>query len=138
MPQKSLTNIIKENILKMLNEIELQSPTSFQLYSDMNKEYIHILDNMFDMLSISEKEIKTKLNINDNMISSVGEMTENMTDVFLRCVDNYTEYLQTYAKTRSEMVRTYNKQMHTAINLYSQWVSNNSKWFDTYSNTGKC
>ncbi len=129
-----LTNTIKENTLRILKEIERQSPTHFQLYSDMYKEYIHILDNMFTMLSISEKEIKNKINIDDSIISNIGQNTKGMTETFLEYIDNYREYLHMYAKTHSEMVNTYNKQMHTAIGLYTQFVSNSAKWFNTYNN----
>lgn len=135
MPQKeeqmSLTDIIKENTSKVLKEVELQSPTHFQIYSDMYKEYMHTLDNMFSMLLLSEKEFIDKMNINPNAISEINRMTEKMTNSFLIHLDNYGDYLQLYAKSRSEMMRACDKHMHSAINLYTQIITNNSKWMNT-------
>lgn len=128
MPQNtSLNDIIKENTSRVFKEMELQSPAHFQMYSDMYKEYLHMLDNMFGMLVRSEKEFIDKMGINSNMVSEIGYVAEKMTDAFLIYLDNCGDCLHLYAKARSEMMRSYDRYMHRAIDVFEQTMTNNAK-----------
>ena len=43
----SIYNVWKENTSKIINKLELQIPSHFQIYSDMYKEYLRSINDIF-------------------------------------------------------------------------------------------
>ena len=131
----SFTDITKENVSKILRDLELQTPMHFQIYSDMYKEYLHMLDNMFGLFIHAEKEIIEDPGITDpKMVQVFDRMTRATTDQWLTYLDNYGEFLQLYAKTRTESTKAYDKYMHDMINAWTRMLEGSFKWTRSSNN----
>jgi len=44
----------------------MQIPSHFQIYSDMYKVYLHVIDDIFGTCVMSEEEFFEKMNMNKN------------------------------------------------------------------------
>lgn len=125
----SFTDITKEHTSRILKDLELQTPMHFQIYSDMYKEYLHMLDNVFGLLIHAEKKIIEDPGITDPRLVQVFEsMTRAATDQWLTHLDNYGEFLQWYAKTRTQGTKAYDKYMHDIINGWTRILEGSSKF----------
>jgi len=130
----SFTDIIKENTSRMLREMELQSPTHFQIYSDMYKEYLHVLDNVFGMLLLSERELLDRMagGADPGFLDRFGRSADRTTDHVLAQLDGYGDILQWYAKARSQGMKAFDRYMHSMIGAYSEALRGATWWAATY------
>ena len=126
----SFTDIIRENTSRMLREMELQSPTHFQIYSDMYKEYLHMLDNVFGMLLLSERELLDRVagGADPDFLDRFGRSAGRTTDRMLVQLDGYGDLLQWYAKARSQGMKAFDRYMHSMIGAYSEALRGASWW----------
>ncbi len=130
----SFTDIIKENTSRMLREMELQSPTHFQIYSDMYKEYLHMLDNVFGMLLLSERELLDRMagGADPGFLDRFGRSADRTTDHVLAQLDGYGDILQWYAKARSQGMKAFDRYMHSMIGAYSEALRGATWWAAVY------
>ena len=130
----SFTDIIKENTSRMLREMELQSPTHFQIYSDMYKEYLHMLDNVFGMLLFSERELLDRMagGADPGFLDRFGRSADRTTDHVLAQLDGYGDILQWYAKARSQGMKAFDRYMHSMIGAYSEALRGATWWVAAY------
>jgi len=126
----SFTDTIRENTSRMLREMELQSPTHFQIYSDMYKEYLHTLDNVFGMLLLSEREFLDRMagGADPGFLDRFGRSAGRTTDHVLAQLDGYGDLLQWYAKARSQGMKAFDRYMHSMIGAYSEALRGASWW----------
>jgi hypothetical protein len=56
----SVCNIFKDNTSKVIKKLEIQIPSHFQIYSDMYKEYLHVVDVFLEHVFYPKKNFLTK------------------------------------------------------------------------------
>lgn len=52
----SICDIMKSGTSEIIKKLEIQIPTYAQIYSDIYKEYLHTLDELYGVCYISEKD----------------------------------------------------------------------------------
>ena len=67
----SICDIFKDNTSRIINTLEMQIPSHFQIYSDMYKEYLHLINDIFGTCILSEKEFFDKMKIDNNLIKKL-------------------------------------------------------------------
>ncbi len=123
----SICNVWKGNTSKIINELELQIPSHFQIYSDMYKEYLRAIDNVFGTCVLSEKEFFDKLNIDPNFLKSLGKYSDFLSSISIKQIENYDNYLKWYSQMRSSGMQSYEEFIHTMMDSYSKTLTNLSK-----------
>ena len=58
----SVCDIMKGNTSEIIKKMEAQIPTYFQMHSDVYREFLHSMDDIFGTCFIAEKEFFDKLN----------------------------------------------------------------------------
>ncbi|MDE1770825.1 MAG: hypothetical protein KGI28_09805 [Thaumarchaeota archaeon] len=95
---------------EVIEKMESKIPTYVKLYSDLYKKYLHIMDNFCDTCNSNQKEVLSKIGINDASftifdvyLKSVKQMTLLQIDITESMIKNYVEYrlaaLDFYDKT---------------------------------------
>ena len=132
MPSEDLSvcDIFKGNTSKIINKLEMQIPTHYQIYSDMYKEYLHVMDDVFGTCVLSEKEFFDKMNLNKNMIKNIESYSNFVTEVWMKQIDNYENYLKWYSQMRISGMKTYDNFIHLMMDSYSKNLSNFTKNFE--------
>ncbi|MDH3313651.1 MAG: hypothetical protein OEM28_10965 [Nitrosopumilus sp.] len=123
----SICNVWKGNTSKIINKLELQIPSHFQIYSDMYKEYLRSIDDIFGTCILSEKEFLDKLNIDPNFMKSLGMYSNFLSGVWINQIENYDNYLKWYSQMRISGMKSYEELMHIMMDSYSKTLSNLSK-----------
>ncbi|AJM91662.1 MULTISPECIES: hypothetical protein [Nitrosopumilus] len=128
--ESSVCNIFKDNSSKIINKLEMQIPSHFQIYSDMYKEYLHLLDDIFGTCIISEKEFFEKMNTDKNSMKNIKSFSDSLTDFWIKQIDNYDNYLKWYSQMRISGMKSYDQFVHIMMDSYSKSLSNFSTNFE--------
>jgi hypothetical protein len=120
----SVCDIFKENTSKVIKKLEMQIPSHFQIYSDMYKEYLHVIDDIFGTCILSEKEFFDKIEIDKNLMKNIETYTNYFTGIRINQIENYDNYLKWYAQMRILGMKSYDQFVHTMMNSYSKTLAN--------------
>ena len=120
----SVCNIFKDNTSKVIKKLEMQIPSNFQIYSDMYKEYLHVVDDVFGTCILSEKEFFDKMKMNKNLMKNIETYTNCFTKIGINQIENYDNYLKWYAQMRISGMKSYDQFVHTMMDSYSKALSN--------------
>ena len=127
MNSSSVCDIFKDNTSKIINKLEMQIPSHFQIYSDMYKEYLHLIDDTFGTCIMSEKEFFDKMNIDNNLIKKTSQYANYLTNMWINQIENYDSYLKWYSKMRISSMKTYDEFIHEMMNMYAKSLTNITK-----------
>ena len=119
----SVCDIMKNNTSTIINKIESQIPTLFQMQSDVYKEFLHSIDDLFGTCFISEKEFFEKLNLDQNALKFFDNYWKNITKVYLSQIDISTNFLRTYSQMRISTIKSFDNYMHMMMEYYAKMLS---------------
>ncbi|MCH7758096.1 MAG: hypothetical protein IIA19_06460 [Thaumarchaeota archaeon] len=125
----SICDIMKGNTSVIIQKMESQIPVNFQIYSDMYKEYLHMIDDLFGTCYLSEKEFFDKMNIDDRILKIMSSYGKTYTEIYSNQVENYSSFLKWYSKMRTSGTRSYDKFAHVMMDSYAKIISDFSKKF---------
>jgi len=120
----SVCDIFKDNTSKVIKKLEMQIPSHFQIYSDMYKEYLHVIDDIFGTCILSEKEFFDKMKIDKNLMKNIETFTNYFTGIGINQIENYDNYLKWYAQMRISGMKSYDQFVHIMMNSYSKTLAN--------------
>lgn len=119
----SVCDIMKSNTSTIINKMESQIPTFFQIQSDIYKEYLHTIDDLFGTCFISEKEFFDKLNLDQNILKFIDNYWKNATKLYLSQIDISTDFLRIYSQIRISTIRSFDSYMHAMMESYAKTLS---------------
>ena len=123
----SICDIMKGNTSAIIQKMESQIPVNFQIYSDMYKEYLHMIDDLFGTCYLSEKEFFDKMNIDDRTLKIMDSYGKTYTEIYSSQIENYSSFLKWYSKMRTSGMRSYDKFAHVMMDSYAKMISDFSK-----------
>jgi len=123
----SICDIMKGNTSAIIQKMESQIPVNFQIYSDMYKEYLHMIDDLFGTCYLSEKEFFDKMNIDDRILKIMDSYGKTYTEIYSSQIENYSSFLKWYSKMRTSGMRSYDKFAHVMMDSYAKMISDFSK-----------
>ncbi len=123
----SICDIMKGNTSAIIQKMESQIPVNFQIYSDMYKEYLHMIDDLFGTCYLSEKEFFDKMNIDDRILKIMDSYGKTYTEIYSSQIENYSSFLNWYSKMRTSGMRSYDKFAHVMMDSYAKMISDFSK-----------
>ena len=123
----SVCDIMKGNTSAIIQKMESQIPVNFQIYSDMYKEYLHMIDDLFGTCYLSEKEFFDKMNIDDRILKIMDSYGKTYTEIYSSQIENYSSFLKWYSKMRTSGMRSYDKFAHVMMDSYAKMISDFSK-----------
>jgi len=123
----SICDIMKGNTSAIIQKMESQIPVNFQIYSDMYKEYLHVIDDLFGTCYLSEKEFFDKMNIDDKILKIIDAYGKTYTEIYNSQIENYSSFLKEYSKMRTSGMKSYDKFAHVMMDSYAKMISDFSK-----------
>ena len=119
----SICDLMQGNTSEVLKKMESQIPTYVQLYSDIYKEYIHTIDDLFGTCYISEKEFFDKIPIDQNTLKLIDSYWKNSIKIFGNQIDMSTNFLRVYSQMRISSIQAYDQYMHAVMDYYANMLS---------------
>ncbi len=127
----SICNMYKDSISKIVNRMEKHLPVHLQMYSDMYKEYLHTLDDVFGTCMAAENAFEKMLPRQD-FLKYVEPYADSMTNMWIKHVDNFDIYLKWYTQMRISYMKSYDESVHALINPSTEmleWMSKSHERF---------
>ena len=119
----SICDLFKENTSNLIQKMESQIPIYGQIYSDIYKESLHMLEDIFGTCYISEKEFFDKLNIDQYTLKQWDIYSKSILDFYSRQIDASTNLLKIYSSNRISAIQTYENFMHTWMDSYQKMLA---------------
>jgi len=125
----SMCDILKTNTSMIIKKIEKQTPSNFQLYSDLYSEYLHLLGDAFGTCYLAEKEFFDKLGFDQNTLKVFDDFMNTMTGNLSTQIDLSNNFLRNYVKMRISAIRSYDNYVHIFMTGYVQMSSQFNLFF---------
>ena len=113
----SICSMYKHNVSRIINRMEKHLPVHLQMYSDMYKEYLHTLDDVFGTCMVAENAFEDMLNLQD-FFKYVKPHADNITDAWIKCVDGFDDYVKWYTQMRIAYMKSYDESVHALVEPY--------------------
>ena len=126
----SICDLFKENTSNLIQKMESQIPIYGQIYSDIYKESLHMLEDIFGTCYISEKEFFDKLNIDQYTLKQWDIYSKSILDYYSRQIDTSTNLLKIYSSNRISAIQTYENFMHAWMDSYQKMLAQFNSFYE--------
>lgn len=126
----SICDLFKENTSNLIQKMESQIPIYGQIYSDIYKESLHMLEDVFGTCYISEKEFFDKLNIDQYALKQWDIYSKSILDFYSRQIDASTNLLKIYSSNRISAIQTYENFMHAWMDSYQKMLTQFNSFYE--------
>ena len=126
----SICDLFKENTSNLIQKMESQIPIYGQIYSDIYKESLHMLEDVFGTCYISEKEFFDKLNIDQYTLKQWDVYSKSILDFYSRQIDASTNLLKIYSSNRISAIQTYENFMHAWMDSYQKMLAQFNSFYE--------
>ena len=126
----SICDLFKENTSNLIQKMESQIPIYGQIYSDIYKESLHMLEDIFGTCYISEKEFFDKLNIDQYTLKQWDIYSKSILDYYSRQIDASTNLLKIYSSNRISAIQTYENFMHAWMDSYQKMLAQFNSFYE--------
>lgn len=100
--------------LEVIEKIDSKIPTYVNLYSDLYKKYLHIIDNFYNNYYSNQKESISKMGINDAVLTMFDAYLKSFRQMALLQIDITENMFKNYVGLRL-----------TAFDFYDQMINGN-------------
>ena len=126
----SICDLFKENTSNLIQKMESQIPIYGQIYSDIYKESLHMLEDIFGTCYISEKEFFDKLNIDQYTLKQWDIYSKSILDFYSRQIDASTNLLKIYSTNRISTIQSYENFMHACMDSYQKMLAQFNSFYE--------
>ena len=126
----SICDLFKENTSNLIQKMESQIPIYGQIYSDIYKESLHMLEDIFGTCYISEKEFFDKLNIDQYTLKQWDIYSKSILHFYSRQIDASTNLLKIYSSNRISAIQAYENFMHAWMDSYQKMLAQFNSFYE--------
>ena len=123
----SVCEIMKEDSSEIIKKMESQIPLLFQNYSNLYKQYLHMLDDVFGTCFIAEKKFFDSLNIDQDTLRQIKENSKAMKDMHMQNIETSSKFIDMYVKMRIDALKSLDNYTHVMMNSYANYLSQMKK-----------
>ncbi len=119
----SVCDIMKGNTSEIIKKMEAQIPTYFQMHSDVYREFLHTMDDVFGTCFLAEKEYFDKLNFDQYTLNLFDSYWKNVTKMYTSQIDMSTDFLKAYSQMRIASIKLFDDYLHVMMESYAKMLS---------------
>lgn len=129
--QKTTISIqnIKDNTSEIIEKIDSKIPAYVQLYSDLYKKYLHIVNNFCTTSYLTQKEFCEKMGVDDARFTVFNAYLESIKKMALLQIDITENMFQSYVSYRLTILDFYDQMANESISSFAKifFMPNNFK-----------
>lgn len=119
----SVCGIMKGNTSEVIQKMDSKIPTYIQLYSDLYKKYLHMVDHFYDTCYRTEKEFLGKVGMDDARLAMFDAYCKSVKQMVLFQIDMTENMAKSYVQYRFSVLDTYDEMINHAMINFSKTVS---------------
>ena len=119
----SVCDIMKNNTSDVIKKLESNVPNIIQNYSDLYKEYLHMVDDFYGNCYLAEKKFFGNENIEPGALRKIQENLEVVKNNYIENVGLASKLFNESIKMRISAIRSFDKYLHFTMESYSKMLS---------------
>ena len=106
---------ISDYTSEVIEKIDSKIPTYVNLYSDLYKKYLHIADNFYSNYYSNQKEIISKMGVNDTVFTMFDTYLKSVRQMTLLQIDMTENLFKNYVGLRLSALDFYDQMMNGSM-----------------------
>lgn len=125
----SISDVMEDNTSEIIEKIDSKILTYVQLYSDLYKKYLHIMNNFCSGSFLAQKEFFGKMGVNDTTFTMFDAYFGSVKKMCLLQIDINENMFRSYVDHRLTVLDYYDKMVNGNITDFAKMFSmfDNSK-----------
>ena len=104
---------------EVIEKMESKIPTYVNMYSDLYKKYLHIMDNFCNTCNSNQKEIFGKIGVNDAVLTIFDAYLKSVKQIALLQIDMTENMIKNYVEYRLTALDFYDKMINDSVANFS-------------------
>ena len=108
-PSPSVSETLEKHTMKVMQKLESRIPLQIKSFSDFSREYLKLLEEIYDIDYTLEKKIFGNFGMDEKSIKMLDNYLEIGTKFFTSQIDMSNGFFKEYLNMRLSMMESYNK-----------------------------
>ena len=119
----SICDILRDNTTKVIRKLESQIPANIQGYSDLNTQYLHLLDDYFGTCYLWQKQYFDRLGFDKKTLNAINDYWNVVTGLYITQIDIISSAQKLSIEARSNMIKFCDQYIHQTMEYYGKIFS---------------
>ena len=127
-PSSSVSEVMEKHTMKIMQKLESRIPLQIKSFSDFSREYLKLLEEIYDIDYTLEKKMFGNLGMDEKSIKMLDDYLDIGSKFFTSQIDMSNELFKGYLNMRLSMMESYNKFLKDfSTNFRDDKVSKNKQ-----------
>ena len=118
----SVSEVMEKHTMEILKKMETRIPLQIKSFSDFSREYMKILEEIFDIDYALENKVFGNFGMDEKSIRSLDNYLEIGSKFYMSQIDMSNEFFKGYLNMRLSVMESYNR----LLKEFSTNVENNN------------
>ena len=105
----SVSETLEKHTMKVMHKLESHIPLQIKSFSDFSREYMKLLEEIYDIDYTLENKMFGNFGMDENSIRMLDNYLENNSKLYMSQIDISNEFFKGYLNMRLSMMESYNK-----------------------------
>ena len=105
----SVSEVMEKHTMEIMKKLESRIPLQIKSYSDFSREYMKLLEEIFDIDCAMENKMFGNFGMDGKSIKLLDDYLEMNTKFYSSQIDLSNEFFKGYLNMRLSMMESYNK-----------------------------
>ena len=111
-PSSSVSEVMEKHTMEVMKKLESHIPLQIKSYSDFSREYMKLLEEIFDIDYAIENKMFGNFGMDEKSIKLLDRFLEMNVKFFTSQIDLSNEFFKGYLTMRLSVMELYNKLLH--------------------------
>ena len=107
----SVSEVMEKHTMKVIKKLESHIPLQIKSFSDFSREYMKLLEEIYDIDYTIENKIFGNFGMDEKSIELLDNYLENGSRFYMSQIDMSNEFFKGYLNMRLSVMESYNKSM---------------------------
>ena len=105
----SVSEVMEKHTMEVMKKLESRIPLQIKSYSDFSREYMKLVEEIFDIDYAMENKMFGNFGMNEKAIKLLDDYLEMSSKFFTSQIDMSNEFFKGYLNTRLSIMESYNR-----------------------------
>jgi len=107
--ESSVSEVMEKHTMEIMKKLESHIPLQIKSYSDFSREYMKLLEEIFDIDYAMENKMFGNFGMDEKSIKILDDYLDMSTKFYSSQIDMSNEFFKGYLTMRLSMMESYNK-----------------------------
>ena len=108
-PPSSVSEVMEKHTMEIMKKFESRIPLQIKSFSDFSREYMNLLEEIFDIDYALENKIFGNFGMDEKSINSLDRCMQIGSKFYMSQIDMSNEFFKGYLNMRLSVMESYNR-----------------------------